>query len=81
MQEVEASFQGRPVLSKQKGFALFHPVAYVLSQIISEIPILLVQVSVFSLILYFMTGLQMDVGAFFTCWALVFATTMCVTAL
>jgi hypothetical protein len=38
-------------------------------------------VTLFSVILYFMTGLLLDAGAFFTYWAIVFATTMCATAL
>jgi ATP-binding cassette subfamily G (WHITE) protein 2 (SNQ2) len=81
LQEVEASFLGRAVLAKQKGFALFHPVTYVAAQVFGDLPVILVQVTLFSVILYFMTGLLLDAGAFFTYWAIVFATTMCATAL
>lgn len=81
MNEVEATFKGRPVLAKQKGFAFFHPFVYVIAQIISDIPIIFVQVTLFALILYFMTGLIVSAGAFFTYFAIVFAVTMCVNAL
>jgi ABC-type multidrug transport system permease subunit len=81
MSEVTSSFMGRPVLAKHKRFALYHPAAFCIAQVVTDIPILLFQVSHFSLVLYFMVGLKMDATAFFTYWAIVFATTMCMTAL
>ncbi|KAJ5641655.1 ABC multidrug transporter atrF [Penicillium lividum] len=80
MSEVTESFSGRPVLIKHKGFAYFHPAAFCLAQIAADIPVLLFQISMFSLVVYFMVGLTMSAGAFFTYWILVFATTMCMTA-
>jgi len=76
MSEVTDSFQGRPVLIKHKGFAYFHPAAFCLAQIAADIPVLLFQISMFSIVVYFMVGLTMSAGAFFTYWILVFATTM-----
>lgn len=81
MSEVTDSFTGRPVLSKHKLFALYHPAAFCLAQITADIPVLFFQVSIFSLVLYFMVGLTMTAGAFFTFWVIVFATAMCMTAL
>lgn len=80
MSEVIDSFNGRPVLAKHRSFALYHPAAFCLAQIAADIPILLIQVSVFSVVLYFMTGLTYTAGAFFTYWVVVFATTMAMTA-
>jgi len=81
MSEVTDSFSGRPVLAKHKSFALYHPAAFCIAQITADIPVLLFQVSIFSLVLYFMVGLTMEAGAFFTFWVIVFATAMCMTAL
>lgn len=81
MSEVTDSFTGRPVLGKHKEFALYHPGAFVISQIAADLPVLLFQVSVFSIILYFMVGLKVTAAAFFTYWIVVFSTTMCMTAL
>ncbi|KAJ5307581.1 ABC multidrug transporter atrF [Penicillium atrosanguineum] len=81
MSEVTDSFHGRPVLIKHKSFAYFHPAAFCLAQIAADIPVLLFQISMFSLVVYFMVGLTMSAGAFFTYWILVFTTTMCMTAL
>lgn len=76
MSEVTDSFTGRPVLTKHKSFAFYHPAAFCLAQIAADIPVLLVQVSVFSIVLYFMVGLTQTAGAFFTFWIVVFSGTM-----
>ena len=81
MSEVTDSFHGRPVLLKHKSFAYFHPAAFCIAQIAADIPVILFQVSVFSIILYFMVGLTSTAGAFFTFWIIVVATTFCMTAL
>ncbi|EAU30228.1 hypothetical protein ATEG_09091 [Aspergillus terreus NIH2624] len=81
MSEVTDSFSGRPVLIKHKSFAFFHPAAFCIAQITADIPVLLFQISIFSLVVYFMVGLTTSASAFFTYWILVFATTMVMTAL
>lgn len=81
MSEVTDSFTGRPVLAKHKSFAFFHPAAFCIAQIAADIPVVIFQVTHFSLVLYFMTGLKMDGGAFFTYWIVIISVTMCITAL
>lgn len=81
MSEVTDSFTGRPVLIKHKSFAYFHPAAFCLAQIAADIPVILFQVSTFSVILYFMVGLTSTAGAFFTFWVLLIAITICMTAM
>ncbi|PNY27563.1 Brefeldin A resistance protein [Tolypocladium capitatum] len=76
MAEVTESFTCRPVLLKHKSFAFFHPAAFCIAQITADIPVILFQVSIFSVILYFMVGLTMSADAFFTFWVVV-----CMTAL
>lgn len=80
MSEVTDSFSGRPVLAKHKSFALYHPAAFCIAQIAADIPVLLFQVTHFSLVIYFMVGLKVTAGAFFTYWIIVFSTTMTMTA-
>lgn len=80
MSEVTDSFTGRPVLIKHKAFAFYHPGAFCFAQITADIPILFFQVTIFAVVVYFMVGLTMNAGAFFTYWVIVFATTMCMTA-
>ncbi|KAG5953521.1 hypothetical protein E4U53_005296 [Claviceps sorghi] len=81
MSEVTESFNGRPILVKHKSFAFFHPAAFCLAQITADVPIILFQVLIFSIILYFMVGLTTDAGIFFTFVAILIATTFCMTAL
>lgn len=81
MSEVTDSFSGRPVLAKHKEFALYHPAAFCFAQITADIPIIASQVTSFSLIIYFMVGLKLTAGAFFTFWIVLFALSICMTAL
>lgn len=81
MSEVTDSFSGRPVLAKHKAFALYHPAAFCIAQILTDIPTLIFQVSHFSLVIYFMVGLKVEAGAFFTYWLIVFTVAMVMTAL
>ncbi|KAF1354842.1 ABC transporter [Delphinella strobiligena] len=81
MAEVTDSFFGRPILAKHKSFAYYNPAAFCLAQIATDVPILLFQISTFSLVLYFMVGLTVSAEAFFTYWFVVYLTTFVMTAL
>ena len=72
MSEVTDSFSGRPILSKHKSFRFYNPAAFCLAQIASDIPVLLFQISVFSIVIYFMVGLEQTAGAFFTFWFVIY---------
>ncbi|KIW35900.1 uncharacterized protein PV06_11772 [Exophiala oligosperma] len=65
MSETTDSFTGRPVLAKHKQFAFYHPAAFCIAQITADLPILFVQVTCFSVILYWMVALKATAGAFF----------------
>lgn len=80
MSETTDSFTGRPVLAKHKEFAFYHPAAFCIAQITADLPILFVQVTCFSLVLYWMVGLKSAASAFFTFWILVYSVTICMTA-
>lgn len=80
MSEVTNSFSARPVLAKHRGFALYHPAAFCLAQIAADLPLLFVQVTLWSVPAYWMTGLQGTASAFFTFWAIIFASAICMTA-
>lgn len=75
--ETTASFAGRPILLRHKRFGYYRPTAFCIANAIMDIPIVLIQVTCFSLILYFMGGMQQDAGKFFTFWIVVVANTLC----
>lgn len=77
MSETTASFMGRPILMRHKRFGFYRPTAFCIANAITDIPIVMLQVTCFSLILYFMSALQLDAGKFFTFWIVVNAETLC----
>lgn len=80
MSETTKSFMGRPILARQKDFGLYRPTAYAIACTIVDIPITLIQVSIFSIIYYFMCGFKMDAGTFFIFWLMLNVTALCFTA-
>ncbi|KAJ5771410.1 uncharacterized protein N7511_003461 [Penicillium nucicola] len=77
LSETVGSYMGRPILSRQKRFGFYRPTAFAIANAITDIPVVVVQVTCFSLILYFMAALQMDAGRFFTFWIIVIILTLC----
>jgi ABC-type multidrug transport system permease subunit len=70
--ELVSYMMGRPVLEKHKQFALYHPSAFYVSQVILDIPLALVQVIVFQLCAYFLMGLDLNAGKYFTFMVILF---------
>ncbi|KAJ5921329.1 CDR ABC transporter [Penicillium verhagenii] len=81
MAEVTGSFKGRPVLVKHKTFGYYHPAAYAIAILTAELPVVLFQCTIFSVILYWMVGLKATASAFFTFWIILISITLCVNAL
>jgi ATP-binding cassette subfamily G (WHITE) protein 2 (SNQ2) len=77
MSEVNASFLGRPIVSRQKRLAFTRPSAYAIANAITDIPVVIGTVSIFELVFYFMVGFQHDAGKFFTQWILLVAMSLC----
>ncbi|CAO3634568.1 unnamed protein product [Mucor fragilis] len=75
--ELSAFMQGRRVLEKHKHFALYHPSAFYIATVIADIPLALIQVIVFELCVYFMMGLVLDAGKFFTFFIILVVTNLC----
>lgn len=77
MSETTGSFTGRPILARHKAFGLYRPTAFCIANAVTDIPMVLIQVTCFTIILYFMSALQMDAGKFFTHWIIINANTIC----
>ncbi|KAF2024223.1 ABC transporter [Setomelanomma holmii] len=65
MSEVTDSFFGRFILAKHKNFAFYNPAAFCIAQITADVPILLIQVTPFIIVLYWMTAFFRMIGAAF----------------
>ncbi|EKM61431.1 uncharacterized protein PHACADRAFT_248034 [Phanerochaete carnosa HHB-10118-sp] len=64
--ELPAQMMGRPILKKQTSYCLYRPAATVLANTLADMPFSFVRVTIYNIIIYFMTGLDRSAGAFFT---------------
>ncbi|WWC57723.1 uncharacterized protein I303_100257 [Kwoniella dejecticola CBS 10117] len=80
LSETTAAFSGRAVLAKHKAFSLYRPSAVLVAQTIGDLPIFAGQLIIFTLIIYFMVGLKVDPGLYFTFLLFTYITTLCTTA-
>lgn len=77
MSEVQASFLGRPIISRHKRLAYARPSAYAIAKTVMDVPLVIITVSLYEIIYYFMVGFQHDAGKFFTQWVLLVAMMLC----
>ncbi|KAF9415247.1 hypothetical protein BGZ94_000147 [Podila epigama] len=78
--ELPVAMYGRAVLYKHKKYALYRPSAFAIAQICVDVPLIIVQIVLFSVVLYFMAGLQLEAGKFFTFMLILMVTALCMTA-
>ncbi|KAF2749888.1 hypothetical protein M011DRAFT_465546 [Sporormia fimetaria CBS 119925] len=78
--ELTAAFESRPILLKHKSFSFYRPAAYAIAQTVVDIPLVLVQVVIFDVVVYFMSNLQRTASQFFISLLLLWAVTMTIYA-
>ncbi|KAM3071184.1 ATP-binding cassette transporter snq2 [Clarireedia jacksonii] len=81
LSELMKAVSGRPIIARHKDYAFYRPSAVVIARILQDFPLLLLQVIPFSLIMYFITGLDVDAGKYFIYMLFIYITTFCVTSL
>jgi ATP-binding cassette subfamily G (WHITE) protein 2 (SNQ2) len=81
LSELMKAVTGRAVVARQHEYAMYRPSAVTLARVLVDLPVLLPQVVVFVLIMFFMTGLYVTAGRFFIYMLFVYITTICITAL
>lgn len=79
--ELMKAVTGRPTVARQHDFAFYHPSAVSLARVIVDLPVLLPQTLVFSIVIYFMTGLDLTASKFWIYTLFVYITTITLTAL
>ncbi|KAL8801081.1 MAG: hypothetical protein Q9182_004720 [Xanthomendoza sp. 2 TL-2023] len=79
--ELMKAVSGRVVIARHKDYAFYRPSAVSLARVLADLPLILVQVIIFGIIMYFMTNLDVDVSKFFIYELFVYTTTICITAL
>ncbi|KAI9709653.1 MAG: hypothetical protein M1812_007631 [Candelaria pacifica] len=63
--ELTAAFDSRPILLKHKSFSFYRPSAYAIAQTVADIPLVLIQVLIFDIVVYFMSDLARTASQFF----------------
>lgn len=81
LSELMKAVTGRGVVQRQKDYAFYRPSAVTLARVLVDIPVLFPQVVVFSIIMYFMCGLDVEASKFFIYLLFVYITTIAITAL
>jgi ATP-binding cassette, subfamily G (WHITE), member 2, SNQ2 len=70
--ELFVALQGRGVVMRHKDLAFYRPSAVVIARTILDIPLVLLQTAIFSLIVYFLGQLTRTAGQFFIYYVFVF---------
>ncbi|KAG6012933.1 hypothetical protein E4U41_005190, partial [Claviceps citrina] len=74
--EQTAAFESKPILLKHKSFSFYRPAAYALAQTACDVPLVLVQVLLFNVVIYFMANLARTASQFFICTLVLWLVTM-----
>ncbi|KAK6812468.1 hypothetical protein RU639_011919 [Aspergillus parasiticus] len=80
MSELEEAMQGRDILSRQKKFAFVRPSAVCLARVITDFLIAAVITFLYLIVVYFLSGLKSDAGAFWIDFLFIYLCTICLTA-
>ncbi|RDW64304.1 putative ABC multidrug transporter [Aspergillus mulundensis] len=80
MSELEEAMQGRDILSRQKKFAFVRPSAVCLARVIADIFIAALLAFLYLIVVYFLSGLKSDAGAFFIDFLFIYMCTISLTA-
>ncbi|KAI1849200.1 hypothetical protein JX265_008610 [Neoarthrinium moseri] len=81
LSELMKAVSGRAVVARHKDYAFYRPSAVAVARVIQDLPVIAVQVCIFGVIMYFMTGLDLDAGKFWIYMLFVYVTTINLTAL
>ena len=81
LSELMKAVSGRDVITRHNDYAFYRPSAVSLARVLSDLPMLIVQVVPFCIVMYFMTGLDVEAGKFFIYMLFVYTMTLCLTAM
>ncbi|TKX24802.1 brefeldin A resistance protein-1 [Elsinoe australis] len=79
--ELMRAVSGRAVVARHRDYAFYRPSAVSVARLLTDFPVILVQVLIFGIIMYFMNSLDVDVSKFWIYIVFIYTTTICITAL
>ncbi|KAF4607737.1 hypothetical protein EYR40_000072 [Pleurotus pulmonarius] len=72
MSEIPSLFNQRPIVRRHERAAMYHPMIEALAMTIVDIPVAIITTLIYSIVLYFVVGLQQSAGQFFIFFLFVF---------
>lgn len=79
--ELMKAVSGRAVVKRHEEYAFYRPSAVTIARVIVDLPVILIQVFIFGIIMFFMTNLTISASQFFIYILFVYITTILLTAL
>ena len=79
--ELMPAVSGRTVIARHRDYAFYHPSAVSIARVVVDIPVTFAMVLIFGSIVYFITGLDVDLSKFFIYALFVYTTTLCITSM
>ncbi|KAJ9143769.1 ABC transporter CDR4 [Pleurostoma richardsiae] len=79
--EIMQQYGQRPIVDKQARYAFVHPATEALASVLSDLPIKLARCTAFCIIVYFMTNLRREPGAFFVFYLFIITTIITMSGL
>ena len=81
MSETTASFMGRRIVSRHKRLSFTRPSAFAIACTLTDIPLVVLTLSLFEIVFYFIVGEQMNGAKFFTSWIILLVCVLCFASL
>ncbi|OUM54747.1 hypothetical protein BVG19_g4170 [[Candida] boidinii] len=79
--ETLESFNDRAITQKQFGYSFYHPSAEALANVLALIPFRIVFITIFNIVVYFLTNLKLQAGAFFIFELFIILTVQCMACM
>lgn len=79
--EIQTLYAQRPIVEKQARYAMYHPSCESLASMLTDMPYKILNAIFFNLVLYFMTNLRREPGAFFFYLLITFTLTLGMSSL
>jgi len=79
--EISGLYAQRPIVEKHNSYAFYHPATEAIAGIVADIPVKLLQATVFNVILYFLAQLRYTPGQFFLFFLVTYIATFVMAAI
>lgn len=79
--EINNQYEQRPIVEKHAAYAFYHPASEAIAGVIADIPIKFVVLTVFNIVVYFLSGLRREPGQFFLYFLISYISTFTMSAI